>query len=108
MTTGVSSTAVVSRERKAVAATPSATTSNQSTHVRPRPRRAKTDAATSNTPAIDANSATIVMATTNSRTGHTRSKMSSASLGGRAPVAMATAPTASRTAPMIASFTAPS
>ncbi len=106
-TTGVSSTAVVSRERKAVATVASSTTRAQSSAVRPRAIRARRAATTSNRPAFDANSATIVTATTNSRMGQTRSATARASSAGKAPVSSATIPRIHSTPPMMARVTAP-
>lgn len=105
-TTGVSSTAVVSRERNAVTTAAKATTASQRTMTRPRDRRASRAAAASNTPACAASSATIVTATTNSRIGHTRSPISSAASSGRSPKTTAAPPRSSSTAPITASITA--
>jgi len=105
MTTGVSSTAVVSRERNTVLATASTTTSSQSSHVRPPPSRAARAAITRNSPASAASSVTTVMPTTKSSTGQTRSPSASASSTGRTPSRMRAPPSASSPAPITPVFT---
>ena len=102
MTTGVRRTAVVSSERKTVLATARATTMSHSNHVRPRAHRVECSAIQLNSPASEASSVTIVMATTNRRMGQTRSQRVIASSAGRMPVNNATAPSAMRPAPMMA------
>src|SRR6478609_9346221 len=79
MTTGVSSTAVVSRLSTVVAPTDRATTSSHSAQVRCRPAREAQWPATSNTPAASAISATTVIATRKTSTGPTRVARSTSS-----------------------------
>jgi len=67
-TTGVSRTAVVSRDRKTVDAVASTTNPSQRTGTRPRPTRSAIRAPASNTPAASASSATIVIAARNTST----------------------------------------
>ncbi len=73
--TGVSSTAVVSRDSTMVEAVASSTINSQSAQVRPRPTRAARWAAASNTPAFWASWATTVIATRNTRTGAIRRRI---------------------------------
>ena len=103
--TGVSSTAVVSRERNTVLATEIAATSIQSSQLRPRPHVAARSATTLNSSASAASSVTTVIATTKSRIGQTRSTTARASRGGNVPVATRIAPTSSSTPPRIAVLT---
>ncbi len=86
-TTGVSSTAVVSRLNTIVVSVPSSNTIANSHGVRPRAVRAARTAATSKTCAASANSATTVIATRKPRIGPTRCVVATASCQGRAPIA---------------------
>ena len=97
-TTGVTSTAVVSRERNAVLTTASRSTSIHSSQSRPRPSFASRSASAEKTPASLASSATIVMPTTNASTGRTRSPSSSRSGAGSTPMAATTTAATTSTA----------
>jgi hypothetical protein len=85
-TTGVSSTAVVSRPSSTVVTVASSATSRNSRPVRPRASRDECSAATSNTFATSASSASTVMATRNSRIGAIRRVTSPAASSGSSPV----------------------
>ena len=98
-TTGVRSTAVVSRDRNAVKPTAMTTTNNHKTMVRPRASRARREATSSKTPAWEASSATTVAANAKSRTGQTRSPSATASAVGSRPMATAPPPSRSSTMP---------
>src|SRR5665213_3752645 len=91
-TTGVNRTAVVSRLSTIVVRLPRTTIRAKSPHVRPHHSFAARVAATSNTCAASASSATTVIATRNSRIGPTRFVVATASCQGSAVVATQIAP----------------